>query len=436
MFDAEALWRSLQRLGAPERVVVAYSGGRDSHALLLAASALRPRLAALAAIHIDHGLAATSGRWAEHCRQVAARLDVPLRMRAVTVPRHSGLGLEAAARAARYAAFAELLEAGEVLLTAHHRDDQAETFLLHALRGSGVRGLAAMPEQRPLGPGALLRPLLGHGRAELAEYLAAQGGQWVEDPSNAAADADRNYLRGDILPLLETRFHGSAGRLAAAAAQAAEAEALLEELAALDLAAARADDGLAVAPLRRLSAPRRNNLLRHWLREQGVRPPGRTRLESFQHLLSAGDDRSPELAWDGLVLRRYRERICLTRALPAPQPERVLAWDLRAPLALPLGRLEAELAERGLRRDLLGRADVEVRFRQGGERCRVAGSRGSRPLKKCLQELALPPWERPFLPLLYVGGELAAAGDALFCEGFAADPGEPALRLVWRRQFC
>src|SRR5690606_11734360 len=180
--------------------------------------------------------------------------------------------------------------------------------------------------------------------------------------------------------------------------------------------------------LRALPEPRQRNLLRLWLRRQRLRAPDASRLQAgLQALLEAGPDRAPVLEWDGVRLRRYRNRLLLDTATPPLEPQ---IWDLQRPLPLPDGELRVEPAfGAGLRQALRGR-HVEVRFRTGGERCRPAGSRHRRSLKKLLQEHGVPPWERQRLPLIYIDGELAAVADLWVCEGFQAAPGEPGLRLV------
>src|SRR5690606_8071854 len=160
-------------------------GGLDSVVLLhLLRSRPDVRAAGLRAIHVRHGLQAAAGDWAAHCRALCEALEVPLQVVEVDVERDSGAGLEAAARAARRRAFAAALGDDEILALAHHRDDQAETFLLRALRASGPDGLAAMRPWQRFGAGWLWRPLLDAPRADLLAHAQLHGLRWVEDPSN------------------------------------------------------------------------------------------------------------------------------------------------------------------------------------------------------------------------------------------------------------
>lgn len=432
-FGPDQLLRRLLEQPVPSAYCVAYSGGADSHCLLHALAALRERLARpLRAVHVDHRLQPRSAAWARHCATVAAGLGVPLEQRTVTVSPHPQ-GPEAEARAARYAVFAELLRPNEALLLAHHQDDQAETLLLRLLRGAGVTGMAAMPVRRPLGRGWLLRPLLDVSRRALRGYAERQGIEWVEDPSNQAPVYDRNYLRHEILPRLEQRWPAAAERLASAARRASEADELLGELAAEDLARIGADRTLPVAAVAALSPPRRRNLLRHWLRDQGVQPPEAARLEAgLRALLEAGADRQPELLWSGGRLLRHGGRLHLLPARLPPPPDEALEWDWRRPLEVPgAGRLELVPAVGGLDPARLAGGAVRVVFRRGGERCRVAGKGHSQALKKLLQEAGVPPWERERMPLIQVEGELAAVGELVVCEGFAAPAGAAGLAVRW-----
>ena len=281
------------RVGDAERVCVGLSGGCDSLVLLhvLAGLGLGERLQAL---HVHHGLSANADRWAEFCVEQCRRLGVAFICERIAVDRHSGLGLEAAARTARYAAFAGC--AGDVLLLGHHQGDQAETVLFNLLRGAGVAGVAAIPVERCGQDQRILRPLLAVSRAEIEAYALAQGLVWIDDESNADTGLTRNYLRHEVLPLLGARFPAVDRNLARAAGHFAEADALLGELARSDWLVAADGDALRLARLRELSLPRLKNLLRYRLRELGWAAPAAERLEEFaRQLQTAGADRHPAL---------------------------------------------------------------------------------------------------------------------------------------------
>lgn len=274
-----------------ERLCVGLSGGRDSVVLLHLVRHLG--FAPLAALHVDHGISPRAGDWADFCLGLCSRLGVPITVERVKTAT-AGRGLEAAAREARYAAFRRV--AADCLLLAHHRGDQAETVLFNLLRGSGVAGAAGMPAERPLGGLRLLRPLLGATRAEIEEYARANGLPWVDDESNANLGFARNFLRHRVMPVLAERFPASEANLAAAAERFAEADELLAEMAAADWAMAAQGDFLPLAGLRRLSAARAGNLLRHRLRQLGWRAPAAPRLREFvRQLCTCAPDTHPAL---------------------------------------------------------------------------------------------------------------------------------------------
>lgn len=281
------------RLAPHERLCVALSGGCDSVVLTHILSRL-PLVGRLSAIHVHHGLSPNADAWADFCIRYCRELDIPLRVRRVAVDRSAGEGLEAAARRARYAAFADC--AADCLLLAQHRGDQAETLLHNLLRGTGVTGAAAMPVERRFGALRLIRPLLDVARAEIESYTRQHGLEWVEDESNGDLALTRNFLRHEVLGLLSDRFPAAESALAQAAANFAEAASLLDELAELDWARAAEGDAARLVVLRQLSMPRLKNLLRHRLRHLGWRVPVAARLDEFaRQLQSAAPDRHPEL---------------------------------------------------------------------------------------------------------------------------------------------
>ncbi len=436
-FAPEGLLSEVERL--PGRsLCVGYSGGLDSTVLLHALLSSGPSARPLRALHVNHGLSPRARDWQVHCAENCARLGIELTVLSVTVPRGSGEGLEGAARRARYDAFAAALARDETLLLAHHADDQAETVLLQLLRGSGPRGLAGMVPCRTFASGWLARPLLGDGRAALARWAAAQGLRWVEDESNRDRRLDRAYLRHEVLPRLGQRWPGYARTIGRAAGLCAESEALLDAVARADLVRA-GEPGAPVLDLsvgHELDEARRANLLRGWIRGCGYPLPGAARLASLAGALwGAAGDRQPLVSWPGAEVRRYRDRAYLGAPLPAHDSTIRYRWGLAEPLALGgNGELRAEpVSGCGLRAAALGEGEVAVAYRQGGERVALGGRRGHQSLQKRLQQLAVPPWLRDRVPLVFVAGELAAIADLDISAPFVCGPEEPGWRLRWRR---
>ncbi|WP_422598973.1 tRNA lysidine(34) synthetase TilS [Pseudomonas sp.] len=391
---------------------VAFSGGLDSTVLLhlLVGLAQRQPLPTLRAIHIQHGLQAAAQAWPAHCQQVCDELGVPLLQREVQV--QPGASLEQAARDARYGAFAAALGADEVLLTAQHRDDQAETLLFRLLRGAGARGLAAMPASRPLGVGQLVRPLLEVSRAELEDYARANGLDWVEDPSNGDERFSRNFLRRQVLPVLTRRWPQAVASMARSAAHLSEAQGLLDELARTDLASIDEASrfawlslpSLPLAPLLELSVARQRNLLRHWLAPLTPLPDS-DHWAGWASLVNAAVDAAPVWRLARGELRRADGRLWW---LSGPWLQSL------PPIDLPLtASTQLSLPGNG-HVCVLGQAPegaLQVRYRHGGEVLRLAG-RGRRDLKRLLNEASVPGFLRGRLPLLYRGEELLAVANA------------------------
>ncbi len=397
---------------AVPRWAVAFSGGVDSTVLLtsLARLGMPPRLAAL---HIDHAIHASSGNWAEHCRGVAAALGVEFRYTRVSVDAGTGLGFEAAAREVRYAALGELLEPGEILLTAHHADDQLETLLLRMLRGAGVTGLGAIAPLRQLAGISVGRPLLGFSRAQIVEQAERWGLDWLEDPGNADPSHDRNFLRAEIVPRLADRWPAVSSTAARLAGNMREADGLLEELATVDLGQDAAAASIDRERLRVLVPARQRNALRFAIRRRGLPLPSSTQLEELRRSLSVTrPDARTLVTWPGAEARVYRDRLYLIAPLAPLQPRRTIAQLAPGePWEGAEGRLALAPGDGPGLPDAWVQAGLEVRFRRGGERLRPLNRGQSRPLKQLFQEAGVVPWMRGRVPLIYRGDMIAAVGD-------------------------
>ena len=421
------------------RVTVALSGGRDSMALLDAFARLAPELRlALCAAHVHHGLSPQADAWAEFCAGECAARGVPLTVHRVRVARAGGASLEATARAARYAALATA--DADCVALAHHADDQAETLLLQLLRGSGPAGLAGMPTHRSPAEGpALLRPFLSLPRAAIDAYARAFGLAWVDDESNADIGVKRNFIRREIAPLLAQAFPGYPATLARAAAHQAEAAWLEDDLAQIDATDAIGSDADTGATLDRDvlialfgRAPHRaRNLLRWFLRQHGLAAPSTARLGAMlDQLTQAPADARVRLAHAGVEIGFHRGRVIVHAPAVAPFE---IAWRGETELALPHGSLEfAGCVGAGIARTALDTGPVTVRSRSGGERLAPVAGRPSRPLKRLLQEAAMPAWQRASLPLLFCGDALALVPGVGVDQAFQAGAGAPGCKVEWR----
>lgn len=446
MFSPRELQSRLQKsaggaalLPPDAAVCVAFSGGLDSTVLLhsFARLAAEPDSYRVRAVHIDHGLHSDSALWRDHCEREARALQVEFKSIRVDVTGIDELGLEAAARDARYDAFATELRAGEYLLIGQHADDQLETVLLALMRGAGVLGLSGMPVYEQFARGALLRPLWGFTRAELEAWARAEGLRWLSDPSNDNHALDRNFIRHRVVTALRERWPAAAQTALRSTQHLQEAWRTLEQLAALDAENAISEECLSVAQLGLLNPERRRNLLRYWIRRRGARPPSTRKLAAIEHdMLAASADRVPCVAWDGWEMRRHRGWLYCERHLAPLDAEQILDWLSHTAFELPadLGTLRMAAAESGRIDTAKLPATLTVRFRAGGEILQPAGHAFHHKLKKLLQAADILPWWRDRLPLIYAGEQLAAVGDLWIAAEFATAPGVPGLAIVWEQR--
>ena len=441
MFDPAA---SLLKLTGPKPLVaVAFSGGIDSTVLAHALVKQRRRLGGLRLVHVDHGLQAASGDWSKHCAQQARAWRVPFLALRVKVARGRGESPEAAARAARYAALSKAMKPGEVLVTAQHLNDQAETLLLQLFRGAGVAGLAAMPAKARFGPGQILRPLLRVSREEIEGYAQAHHLRWVEDPTNLEIHFARNFLRAKVLPIIRQQWFGAEEAIARSARHMAEADRLLGGLGQQDLAKVADGEGVNVAALRALPVARRRNALRAYIVGLGVEVPSTAQMmEIAGSLLAARPDAQPEVTWQGAVMRRRGGRL----VLEVKSQDTVEAGIDFISKSWPWNdQRECVLNQAGdtlcLVDDAAGPIDLDrlpatlqLRARAGGEKIRPGVRARTQSLKKLIQAARLTVEERARLPLLHSGDGLIAAGDRWIDASIAANvKSRRRARLVWTR---
>jgi tRNA(Ile)-lysidine synthase len=421
-----------------QRWYIAYSGGLDSHVLLHLAWRLRQEalragnpFPELRAIHVNHQLQADSSNWAAQCSSTCDEYGIAIDVRAVTVEGRRQ-GVESLARAARYEVFEGIVDERSVLLLAHHQDDQAETFLLRLMRGAGVAGLAAMPISRALGRATLFRPLLNMARSQLEGYAADQRLDSIDDPSNRDPQYRRNFLRHRVMPLLAEVWPAYRHSIASAAELHAETANVLNAYLSADVTNISDTEGtLDLKALMNFDRVRQRAVLRHYVFQQlGIRL-GRAQSEELvsQFVHSRRDSQPVFELNNDMTLRAFRGRLSCERGPARYIFNRgiVQDWDVQQACSIGgLGHLSAELGG-----EFVPRGKITVRFRGGGERCRVAGHAHSRPLKKLLQEWGVPPWKRDTLPLIYCDDEIAAIADIAICEGFQAAVGGAGVSLRW-----
>lgn len=408
------------RLGLQRRYWIAYSGGVDSHVLLYLCAQLRKELACeFNVIHINHGLSPNAAKWSQHCAAISGALDLPFISESINLNLAQGDSLEEKARMLRYETIAKHISSDDVLLTAHHQQDQTETFLIQMLRGAGLKGLSAMPEIKPFHAGLHVRPLLAFDRAALVSFAESQQLQWIEDDSNENRLFARNYLRHQVLPVMAARWPAAVATIARSAQHCAEAEQLLTEMAAESLlqASGSKPNTLSISRLLLLSEAKQRWLLRLWIHQHGFRLPSQKKLATiFKTMLHTAWDKMPIVTWTGCVLRRYRDDLYLSAPRTELNTNDIYQWQLSSPLTLNgVGVLSATPAiGQGLRV-----SELTVKFRQGGEKIKLTG-RPRRTLKNLLNEWGVLPWERHLLPLIYHGDELIGVVGYYYHEDWLA----------------
>jgi tRNA(Ile)-lysidine synthase len=416
------------KVRAADKLCVAYSGGPDSTALLHALAHLpEARARGLRAMHVDHGLHPESARWAAHCRAFCATLGLACEVYVANVDRSGGIGLEAAARHARYALFAEHLHAGERLVFGHHQDDQAETVLLKLLRGAGPEGLGGMRAERPLGHGMVWRPLLDVPREVLREYVDAHQLPCIHDPSNDDKQLARNHLRHEVMPLLKAYWPQAATSITHSAMLCRAAAASLQQdwLAEYENLRDDATNSLDARGWLALPPALRDPLLAHWLHAQGLTAPTTAQRRQIEQQCTAQDGQLPCIQWPGAEVHVWKHRLWAMRPRAAITPPVTIAWQ-GEPLTLPDGG--ALTMAPVVRLPLT----ITVRWRSGGERIKPAGDRHTRELRALFQSGAVPPWQRDFCPLLYDGDELIAVADRWLSARAEMLFSEIKARPLWR----
>lgn len=427
----------ISRLGEFAQLKVGFSGGLDSTVLLHSLAAHSSLASKLTAVHINHGIHPEAPLWQTHCQQFCLNLGIPFQAHSVQFSREANL--EEEARKARYTFFSSLLGVQDGLILAHHRDDQAETVLLQLFRGAGVDGLAAMAESSSLGLGTLLRPFLTTSRQALEGYAEEHNLQWVEDQSNQDIYYSRNYLRHEILPLLEKKWPGVKNNLTRTAKHCQEAKRNLEALAKADhWGLLEATTSIESDSLKKLSQDRLSNVLRAWLKKNHVPLPSTTTFQRLIHeLLFSSPDARPEVSWKGFCVRSYQQHLYLDLEVRNKLIKYPCVFWTNFPSSLALTEPPLNLIAKKSKQGLVlpDKAEVLVRFREGGERFCWHGQ--TKQLKKLFQEWAIPPWRRDRVPLIYVQGKLAAVvGYAISDLFFSKDAKEAWHISAFRHIHC
>jgi tRNA(Ile)-lysidine synthase len=411
-------------------LVVAYSGGIDSQVLLhVLAHLYQQKLISnqITVCHVNHGLNENAATWQTFAEQQCAKLPVKFVAKSVHIKAKAQQSLEALARDARYLALKSVNAHRSIVLTGHHSDDQSETLLLALKRGAGLKGLAAMSAQVKLGQHLLIRPLLNISRAAIEAYAKLYQLSWVEDDSNLDERFDRNFIRHQLMPLLQSRWPSIKTTINRSAGHCASGQELLDELGGEDLVnCQRSDSSLDIDTLKNLSIARFNNVIRFFMAAKNCLMPSLEQLNQVRVQLTAKQDKSPEITVGDHVFRRYKQALHLTRSY-----QDISDWQTRIDLSqqvfdilLPdqVGVLNCQQVV--VNGDVIGirlpnkNQQVSLRFKHDNPMCLPVFRQKSRQLKKVLQELNIPTWQRKRIAFLYYDDELVAAINHFICQSF------------------
>ena len=366
-----------------KKIVVALSGGIDSVVLLHFLNKHYP--GNVRAVHINHNLSKHSDEWCSFCERICNSAKIEFKYISINIQNSSNI--EENARKKRYLSLKSELRVGEILCTAHHQEDQAETFLLQLFRGSGVAGLASMPKIKSIGDSELYRPFLSISKQKIVDYASKNHLKWIEDDSNLDTNFKRNLLRIEFLPKLSSAFNGLIKNVSRSAAHQAEALRLMQDLAELDIKNFEllVNNKIQVSSLIQLPKRRIVNVLRYYIANLGFLLPSNKVLNELISSLSAKTDANVILRWHHYEVRRYNGELYFF-------DEHIESSNLPCPYYESLKNLP----------------NFEIRFRLEGQRIKVKGKGHSQSLKKVLQESNIPPWERDKLRMYYVDGSLRA----------------------------
>ncbi len=431
---ARVLARLLSVAPRGARLRLGLSGGRDSVVLFsILCDFAQAGNYTFECMHVHHGISPHADMWAAFCNELCSSRGIGLKVVRVNLAGAADTGIEASARAARYDAL--LRGAPDCIVLAHHLSDQAETILLQLLRGSGAKGLAAMTALKRDDGGRVVRPMLGEPCAQIQAHAEMRGLSWVTDESNADTRFSRNFIRHKIFPLLEGRFPGATRAMARSASHIAEAQRLMDDLAAIDIAPIRGSGGLNVMRLASLDDVRAKNVLRfHFTQHQLVLPQSVHIEELLRQIRSARGDSSLAINLGAMVARCHKGMLLLEKISPQLDPLGEHQWAGESIWPLPeLGGVFAvnTVSGQGISLRRLRSAPVVVRLRAGGETLRLDASRPTRTLKNLLREAGIPYWRRRCLPLVYCGDELVFVPGIGVALSYVAGVNEDGVVMEW-----
>ena len=425
-------------IGDFERIGVAYSGGLDSTVLLHILSKETAFKNKINVIHVNHSISPNSDKWEEFCRKNADEFGVKFfsyKLDELEIVTEDNL------RKIRYEKFDQWAESNDLILTAHHKDDQVETILFRFMRGTGLNGLRGIPAWRKDGNSQFHRPLLDFSKRELYEYAQNNKLKWVEDESNKDIDISRNFIRNKLLPIIKDKWPNAEKSILHLSSEATRSNKILQSVAKEDLETLVVkENSYDLNKYLSLPEERAENLLyflinyeigleanSNYLKEIDRSLRNSTNLEKIEFTLRA---KKKNQIFKLKVLEE-EIRFLLEGEFHKLDSSYTSDWDLNSKLEIPSGFLNVEKIKGEGIDDTYQNQQIYVKGRTGGERCKPFGRNKSQKLKKLFQEYEIPQWQRDRLPLIYIGQKLAAVGDLWVCEEFHTKPNKHGISIHW-----
>ncbi len=394
-----------------DNFLIAYSGGSDSTALLYFAKKMSEKYGvSIRAVHVNHNLNIESKEWENHCKISCKEMNIPLTIKNINIHLNPGDSMEEKAREERYSSIFTLMNSKTIMMTAHHADDQAETFLYQLIRGSGVKGLSSMPALKKLSKGYHARPFLSLSKSTLTDIVDFSQLSYIYDKSNDDINFSRNFIRKEILPIINHKWPGSSKTISRAAHNLYDSVKLNQYLATIDIKNYLLKDKSKISVnLRELDLYRFKNVIRFWILKNNYRMPSMEQTYSiYSNIFKAGNDKSPVFSCSEYEIRRYNDYVEIMSPLKKHDPSKVYTWEHRKNLII--SNLSINLSWEKLEKRLGYKLekDAEVKFRKKGQNIKLDSKRS---LKDYMRENKIPPWQRERTLLIYIDKELKIIWD-------------------------
>ena len=395
-----------------KEILVAYSGGIDSTALLYLANKFsKKHNKNIKAIHVNHNINIKSKNWENHCQDFCNSLNIPLIIKSINIEIKPGQSLEERAREERYKAINSSSSQHTLLMTGHHIDDQVETFFYNLLRGSGTKGLSAMPILKENLKGFHMRPILSFNKTALIDLVKQMNFDYINDDSNENMNFSRNYIREKILPVIKKKWPNYNKTVDRAILNLTNAQKLCSDLALIDLKKYKIQnkDNIISINVRDLDDNRFYNVIRYWIEKNNFKMPSRQQIDSIKkNVFHAGIDKNPIFSCSSFEIRRHKEHLEIMSPLKKHDPNVIYKWKKSENLVI--SGLEINLSWQNLEEKLGYKVedDVEVKFRKEGENIKINDRKS---LKDYMREQNIPPWKRDRVMLIYIKDELKVVWD-------------------------